>query len=128
METAEDNNFREYLTICLGFTNDNSALPSEVKSEIIRLAKNSKDGYVRSLVMRILEKCKDPNLVSIFEEGLNDNFKIAVKTDLITPDAYKGEDGYYYYDSYPVKDEAASALRKMGVLVERQGNIFKIKQ
>jgi hypothetical protein len=127
LDTADDNNFREYLTICLGFTNDNKTLPSKVKSEIIHLAKDSADGYTRLMAMRILEKWKDPNLVPIFKKGLNDNYKVAVRTDFITPDTLKDEDGSYYDDCYPVRDEAFSALLKLGVKVEnKRKGVYKV--
>lgn len=128
LDSASDNNSKEYLAICLGFigNKDNKILLPKIKTEIIHLAKDSADGYTRLMAMRVLEKWKDPNLVSIFEEGLNDNFKVAVSTDLVTPDTYKGIDGRVYYDCYPVRDEAASALRKLGINVQKHGNNFSV--
>jgi len=127
LDTAIDNNSKEYLTICLGFTGDNKTLSPKIKTKIIHIAKNSTDGYARLMAMRVLEKWQDPNLIPIFKDGLNDDFKVAVSTDMITPDMYKGADGFYYYDYYPVRSEAFSALLKLGVKVENRGKgIYKL--
>lgn len=120
---------REYLTICLCLAGGKKKPSVEVKSEITHLAKNSPNGEIRTLAMRILGEWEDKALIPLFKDALNDNYKVAVKTDVvIRPDTYKGRDGYYYYDYYPVRDEAFSGLRKLGVKIKREGNKFTVEE
>jgi HEAT repeat protein len=120
-------NYKEYSTICLCMAGGKKTPSPEVKSEIIRIAKNSSNGEIRTLGMRILGEWEDKTLIPLLKDALNDNYKVAVKTDFITPGTYKGVDGCYYFDYYPVRNEAFSALRKLGVYVERKGpGIYRV--
>lgn len=77
--------------------------------------------------MRILSYWEDKTLIPIFKIALKDNFKVNVRTDRITSNTYKSEDGYYYYDFYPVRNEAATGLKKLGVNVKRNKSDFWVE-
>jgi len=116
--------FKNRLTLSLGLLKikDNA-----ITSGIIQLAKSSQDGYIRTMAIRVLSEWKDKKLIPIFNEGLNDNFKIKIKTDLINTNTVKGKDGYYYKEYYPVRNEAATALKKLGINVKRNKNDFWVE-
>jgi HEAT repeat protein len=127
LDTTSDRTNKEYLTICLCLTGGKKTPSPEVKSEIVRIARSSSNGYIRALGIRLLCEWEEKTLIPQLKDALDDNFKVAVKTDLVTPDMHKGADGCYYFDYYPVRSEAFSALLKLGVKVESKGKgIYKI--
>ena len=114
--------YKEYLTICLCLAGGKKTPSPEVESEIVNLAKSSSNGYIRALGIRVLSEWEDKTLVPMLKDALNDDFKVVVKPDKVSPDMRKGADGCYYFDYYPVRGEAYSALRKLGIKVKWQGD------
>ncbi|GBD97775.1 MAG TPA: HEAT repeat domain-containing protein [Nitrospirae bacterium] len=84
--------FKDRLILSLGLLKSQNV---NIKHRIIQLAQKSQDGYIRALAMRVLGEWEDVALIPLLTNGLKDNFKVNVKTDLVTPNTYKGEDGYY---------------------------------
>jgi len=128
LDTTSDKNHKEYLTICLCLAGGKKTPSTEVKSEIVRIAKRSSNGYIRALGIRILGEWEDKTLITLLKDALNDNFKVAGKPDVVTPDMRKGINGRYYFDYYPVRSEAFSALRKLGIKIKREGNKFTVEE
>ncbi len=104
-------------------------LPEGLRSELIDLFKGSLDGELRTLAGMILAEWQDRSLIPLFKAALEDPYKISHPTDVISPTGtYRGPDGQYYRDRYPVREQAFSALLKLGVRVKRQANSFLLEE
>jgi HEAT repeat protein len=117
----EKNEFGKNLIVTLGLLGERSVYP-----DLINIATNDENMWLRASAIGGLGAIGNKKAIPFLKEALNDSFKVAVKTDVITPDMYKDVDGFYYYDYYPVRSESFSALSKLGVKVKKEGNEYKI--
>ena len=101
---------REHLLIALTYAGDRDVLP-----EARALVTQAADPVVRMDVARALGKAGDQDAVAQLEAALQDPYVVTAEDHLGT------------YTIYPVREQAAAALRALGVPVERQDDaIFLI--
>lgn len=117
----EKNEFGKNLIVTIGLLGEQS-----VYHDLMDIATNDENVWLRASAIGGLGAIRDKEAIPFLKKALSDNSKVAIKTDVITPNTYKDENGYFYYDCYPVRQEAASALRKLGVKVKKEGNEYKI--
>jgi HEAT repeat protein len=84
------------------------------------LSNRTNDGYLRSMAAVALGKLGNRKAVESLKVALNDPFSVTYSTDVAVPG--KGTQRI----TYPVRSNAASALRDLGVEVERDGNSFRV--
>jgi len=102
--------------VILGNLGDQNVYP-----DLINIAAKDKNIWLRAEAIGGMGAIGNKDATHLLRDLLNDNFKVATKTDIITPDAYKGTDGFCYYDYYPVQSASFSALLKLGIKVENKG-------
>jgi HEAT repeat protein len=95
---------RERAVLALGYAGDREALP-----QLRDLLAQSDDGDVRMLAAFLLGELQDRDAIPALQEALTDGYSVY----------YEG-DGDVSLTLYPVREQAAGALRKLGVDAQRQ--------
>ncbi len=88
-----------------------------VRPHIEEILLKDKDGMQRALAAYVLDKMEDKAAIPALIKALRDDFHVKHKR-------YDGQ----LIDYYPVREQAAGALRKLGVKLERNGWDFQIAQ
>lgn len=114
----EKGELKEKLTIVLGYLGDTA-----VHTELIVIIKKTKNPYTKSQAIRVSSDLGmgGKELIALYKEALKDDFYVRPKSDLILPPEQDYLNAYY-----PVREEAFSALRKLGVNVRRDNNEFYV--
>ena len=103
---------RQWILLTLGLLKD-----GEVFADVIRLLK-SKDGFVRATAAEALGRIANKAAIPQLKQALRDDFQLKYTTDLIV-------NGSNTRILYPVRESACSALIRLGVRVEKEGNDFR---
>lgn len=101
---SDDAAVRERAILALGYAGDREALP-----QLRALLAESADGDVRMLAAFLLGELQDRDAIPALETALADEYNV-----------YFEGDGDVATTIYPVRNQAAGALHKLGVAVERQ--------
>jgi HEAT repeat protein len=88
---------------------------TEVLSQIRELLRTSRDGAVRMTAARLLGRLSDRSAIPDLKVALNDPFKA-------TTDASDMDLPPHFF--YPVREQAAGALKALGLTVARNGDTF----
>jgi len=101
----------KFLILTLGFLKD-----EDVHDDIRDLLANDHEGNIRATAARTLAKYIDVNDIPLLKEALKDTARVKNTSDVF----YEGRPEF----RYPVRQEAAVPLRKMGFKVtpESSGN------
>lgn len=97
--------------ISLGIQGD-----STTKDDLRTIVSSNESPDLRAYAVIALRQFRDTTDIELFKGALADTFGVRVYRDYIL------EDGNDYDDIYPVREEAAGALREMGFTVTRDYN------
>lgn len=107
-----DAHFKEYLFVCLGLCGEKSVADNLQKTLL-----ESVDGHARALSALAIGRLGDDRAIESLKRALADEFRVVYESDVRGP--------WGNEEIYPVREEAASALQKLGVRIVRQGNVFR---
>lgn len=120
METykEEKGELREKIVIILGYIGD-----AVVFNDLLEIISKTKNHYTKAQAIRALSDSGlgGREFIALYKEALKDDFYVRPKSDLIFPPEQD-----YLNVYYPVREEAFSALKKLGVDVRRHKNEFYI--
>ncbi len=99
--------FQNWLLLSLAFLKDRDAM-SKIKS----LLSEDCNGQLRAMAVRALASNKDPADTTLFKSLLADKYSVIMRLDHDVPD------GDFQQVIFPVRDQAAAALRGIGFIVK----------
>lgn len=110
-ETGE---MKEKIVVVLGYLGDTT-----VYDDLIEIIKKSKNPYNKAKAIRVISDSKigGRELIPLYKELIKDDFHVRMKTDIRYPPEHDYKNIYY-----PVREEAFSALLKLGINVRRDKN------
>lgn len=116
----ENGEMKEELVVLLGYLGD-----AEVYNEIVDVVRKTQNPYTKAKAIRALSGLGvgSNDLIILYIDALKDDFYVRVRSDKRRPPDLDFMNIYY-----PVREEAFSALRILGVQVERNKNEFYIKK
>jgi hypothetical protein len=111
INTTNDSNYREYLTVSLSLAGGkNTRKPLE------KILMEAKNGYTRSLAAVALGKLGDREAIPTLKKALEDPFSLTYQSSLGMKEVF------------PVRQDAAASLLKLGIKIRRQGNKFTVEE
>jgi len=110
LEQAEDEALSDRLVVALGLVGDREASP-----RLIQIVGVSQHGFLRALAARALGDLEEIASISTLKKALKDPFSQMASNSL------QGQ-----FTSYPVREEAAGALRRLGLSVDKLETGWKV--
>lgn len=107
----EISEIKEVIIVVLGQLRD-----EEVFSDLLKLAIDSKESYIRELSVRSLGDYENKSAIPVLKKALKDNyFTKSLPPDCRVPEGYEWSDVFY-----PVRIQSFFALKKLGVKIREK--------